>query len=134
MAGANLNEARLDGAVVVTSNLGGAQLQGANLRGAKFQMCNLDSADFSGADLTDTLWIATNVADADFSEAETTGAKSSAVSWVTARTIPAKIPEPLFSTPRWAPFAVLGLAGSLLAFVLLRRRQKPEYIPLDAGE
>jgi LPXTG-motif cell wall-anchored protein len=48
--------------------------------------------------------------------------------------VPEEIPEPLLSTPRWAPFAVLGLVGSVLAFLFLRRRQKTEYISLDEIE
>ena len=130
-AGIDLSGAELDGAVIAAANMDHANFQGANLRRAKFQMANLGSADFSGADLRDTLWLATNVSDADFSDSETAGAKSSAVSWVAAKTLPAEMPAPLLSTPRWAPFAVLGLAGSLLAFLFFRRRRKSDYISLD---
>jgi len=134
MAGADFSGADLAGTVIGMSNLGGATFRDANLRGAKFQMSNLGDVDFSGADLRETLWIASNVADADFSDAAMDGAKSSAVSWVTAGVVPEEIPEPLLSTPRWAPFAVLGLVGSVLAFLFLRRRQKTEYISLDEIE
>jgi hypothetical protein len=134
MASADLSEADLAGAVIGMSNLGGADFHGANLRGAKFQMCNLDSVDFSGADLKDTLWIASNIADADFSDAPMDGAKSSGVSWVTAGTRPDDVPDPLLFMPRWAPFAVLGLVGSFVAFLFMRRRRKTGYISLDEVE
>lgn len=130
----NVAGAELEGTVIAAANLAGANFQGANLRGAKIQMTNLDSADFTGADLTDSLWMATNVSNADFSETKTAGSRSSGVAWATAKTLPAELPEPLISTPRWAPFAVLGLAGTLLAFLFFRRRKKPGYIPLDAAE
>jgi uncharacterized protein YjbI with pentapeptide repeats len=123
LQGADLSGANLAGAVFGMSNLDKASLRGANLRGAKFQMCNLGDVDFSEANLSDSLWIASNVADADFSDAQMEGAKSTAVTWQTAATLPAPLPEPLLPTPRWAPFAVLGLLGSLLTLFFLRRRQ-----------
>lgn len=122
----NLSGAELDGAVIAAANMAGANFRGANMRGAKVQMSNLDSADFTGADLTGTLWLAANVSGADFSETKMAGAKSSGVSWLTSKTMPADLPVPLISTPRWAPFAVLGLLGSILAFLFLRKRRKTE--------
>ena len=100
----------------------------------KIIAANLDSADFRDADLTDTLWISSNVANAAFSGAEMAGAKSTAVAWMTAAELPAELPKPLVTSPRWAPFAILGLVGTALAFLLFRRRRKSAYLTLENGE
>lgn len=126
MEGADFSDAFLDGAVIGATNLGGATFRGASLRGAKFHMCNLGDVDFSGADLTGTLWLASNVSAADFSETQMNGAKSSAVAWQTAKTPPAETPRALISAPRWAPFAALGMLGSLAALLFFYRRRSSE--------
>lgn len=126
MEGADFSNAFLDGAVIGATNLGGATFRGASLHGAKFHMCNLGGVDFRGANLTGTLWLASNVSAADFSETQMNGAKSSAVAWQTAKTPPAETPRALISAPRWAPFAALGMLGSLAALLFFYRRRSSE--------
>lgn len=84
LAGADLQGASLEDALLTEADLSGAALQGANLKGANLADAKLKDADLSdarleeaylqGADLTNARFVGTNLASANLDEATLEGA------------------------------------------------------------
>ena len=119
----DLSQADLSGAMIAGGNLEGANLSQTSLVGATIAGVNLEDANFTGADLSESRWYGVNVEGADFTEAITTGTKSTAVGWSSAKVAPKNLPEPLVNVPVWVPGVILGLA-TLVAILLVSRRFK----------
>lgn len=117
----NLSQANLEGAVVAGANLKGANLSDARLRGTLVAGVNLEDADLTGADLNDSKWLGTNVSGADFTGASTVGAKSSGVSWSSAKVPPRELPESMIPFPIWLPVLLVGVLT--LALILIKKQR-----------
>jgi hypothetical protein len=124
-ANAQLTQAKISAANLENANFRGAQLQGAVISGV-----NLESGDFTGADLSDSKWFGVNVEDADFSDAVTTGARSAAVSWSSAKVPPKEMPEPI-SPPSWLPALFAALVVLVVGILILAKKRAQMNVEVD---